>query len=108
LARSKRPNQPWKRLWTWFLDFVSAVPGSLKNHLNVQELSRVTVAAISAGGGVFSILQAISAHLGTIFPSATDAAVAAVVLTMILEARRRLGHGGEPIPPARRPGRAGV
>jgi hypothetical protein len=108
LARCKRRKQAWRRLWTWLLEFVSAVPGSLKNHLNVQELSRVTVTAISAGGGVFSVLQAVAAHLGAIFPSATDAAVAAVVLTTILEARRRLGHGGESTPPARRPGRAGV
>jgi hypothetical protein len=65
----------------------------LRGHLNTEELTRITVAALAAGGGLFGLLQAVVLQIGTIFPAPGDAAFAAVVLTTILEAQRRLGHG---------------
>jgi hypothetical protein len=82
--------------------YFAAAPGTLKNHLNADELARVTVSALAAGGGIFAVLEAIVLHAGTIFPAPTDAALAGVALTLILEALRRLGHGDEP-PASRRP-----
>ncbi len=76
-------------------DFFEAVPGSLKGHLNTVELSRITIAALTAGGGILALLEAILLGVGTIFPAPTDAALAALVLTLILESLRRLGHGQE-------------
>ena len=78
--------------------FFAAVPGSLKNHLNGEELFRITVTAVSAGGGVFGLLSAFALHADTIFPAPADAALAALIIGTILDARRRLGHGAEPSP----------
>jgi hypothetical protein len=75
--------------------YIEEVPGSLKGHLNREELVRVSLTAVTAGGGLFGLLQAISLSAGTIFPAPTDAALAAAVLTAILEVLRRLGHGNE-------------
>lgn len=82
--------------------YLAAAPGAIKSHLNAQELVRITVAAVAAGGGVFGVLQAVVLNAGTIFPAPADAALAAAVLTLILEANRRLGHGEEPARPAAR------
>ena len=78
--------------------FLSAVPGSLKNHLNAEELIRIATTALTAGGGVYGVLQAIILGAGTIFPAPGDAALAAALLTTILEVLRRLGHGTAPGP----------
>jgi cobalamin synthase len=75
--------------------FFEEVPGSLKGHLNQEELVRVSVTALTAGGGLFGLLQALSLSVGSIFPAPSDAALAAALLTAILEILRRLGHGGE-------------
>jgi hypothetical protein len=63
--------------------------------LNTIELSRITIAALTAGGGILGLLEAILLGVGVIFPAPTDAALAALVLTLILEALRRLAHGQE-------------
>lgn len=81
------------RIYCRVRDFFAEVPGSLKAHLNTQELVRIAVAALSAGGGAFGVLQALLVHAGTIFPAPLDAALAAFVLTTILETLRRLDHG---------------
>jgi hypothetical protein len=77
-------------------DFFATVPGSLRNHLNTEELYRISVTSLSAGGGVFGLLQAILLGVGTLFPSPTDAALAAFVLATILDSLRRLHHGDSP------------
>lgn len=82
-------------LGTRLKSFLSAAPGALKNHLNIDELCRVVVAAVSAGGGVFAIFQAVLSQCGAIFPAPIDAAFAALVMTLILEATRRLDHGSD-------------
>src|SRR4051794_28890756 len=81
-------------------DFAGTAPNSLKNHLNREELARVTITSLGAGGGLFGLLQAIVLGAGVIFPAPTDAALAAAVLTVILEVIRRLRHGAhqEPFP----------
>lgn len=76
--------------------FFAAAPCSLKNHLNTQELMRITVTAVTAGGGVFAVLQACVASAGTIFPAALDAALAVTLSTSMIEIYRRLGQGAEP------------
>jgi hypothetical protein len=88
---------------TWFarvrafarksVTYLEEVPGSLSGHLNREELVRVSVTALAAGGGLFGLLQALALSAGTIFPAPTDAALAAAVLTAILEVLRRLTHG---------------
>jgi hypothetical protein len=74
-------------------DFFRAAPNSLKNHLNQDELIRVAITSVGAGGGLFGLLQAIVMNLGMIFPAPGDAALAAVILTAILDVLRRLDHG---------------
>jgi hypothetical protein len=78
---------------TFLRDFFGPVPGALKDHLNTSELSRITLTALTAGGGTLALLQALLMNVGNIFPAPTDAALAAVILTFLLEAVRRLGHG---------------
>jgi hypothetical protein len=78
--------------------FWGEVPGALKNHLNTVELTRITITSLAAGGGVLGLLQALLASVGTIFPAPSDAALAAVILTLILDSLRRLDHGQEPAP----------
>jgi hypothetical protein len=89
-------------VWISVRDFFAAVPGSLKNHLNVDELARITMTAVTAGSGVFAILETLLHSAGVVFPAPSDAALAAIVLTIILEAHRRLAQGSEPTPAARR------
>jgi hypothetical protein len=79
------------RVWTFF----GQAPGSLKRHLNTEELIRITLTSALAGGGLFGLVQALASSTETIFPASTDAALAAAVLTVILETLRRLGHGVE-------------
>jgi hypothetical protein len=81
------------KLWMAIQHFFSEVPGSLKDHLNTTELIRIAVAALTAGGGVFGLLQAIETNVGLIFPSPADTALASAILTLLLETMRRLGHG---------------
>lgn len=73
--------------------FWGTVPGSLKNHLNVEELGRITVTSLTAGGGLFGLIQALTLNAGAIFPASADAALATAVMTMILETYRRLRQG---------------
>jgi hypothetical protein len=74
-------------------DFFRAAPNTLKDHLNQEELIRIAIASLGAGGGLFGLLHAIVLNIGSIFPAPGDAALAAVILTAILEVLRRLGHG---------------
>jgi hypothetical protein len=89
-------------------EFFGPAPATIKKHLNTDELTRITLTALTAGAGTVALLQAILVNVGNIFPAPTDAALAAVVLTFALEALRRLGHGQEPAPAVaarvRRPG----
>jgi hypothetical protein len=78
-------------------DFLGPAPGAIKKHLNTDELTRITLTAVTAGAGTMALLQAILMNVGSIFPALADAALAAVVLTVLLEALRRLGHGQESI-----------
>ncbi len=82
--------------------FLAAVPGSIKNHLNIEELARISIAALTAGGGFFGVLQAVVTGASTIFLSPGDAALAVALLTVVLEAppAARAWH-------ARRAGRVG-
>jgi hypothetical protein len=74
-------------------NFMSAVPGSIKHHLNMEELARITVASVTTGGGFFGFLQAVVTSASTLFLSPTDAALVVAILTLVLETHRRLGHG---------------
>jgi hypothetical protein len=74
-------------------DFFGAVPGALKDHLSTEELLRISITALMAGGGILGLLQAVLLNVGAIFPAPTDAALAAVIVTFLLECSRRLGHG---------------
>jgi hypothetical protein len=89
-------------------DFFGPAPGALKAHLSTVELSRITIAALTAGGGTLLFLQALLLNVGAIFPAPTDAALAAVVLTLLIEAVRRLGQGADDprqsVPSLRYPG----
>jgi hypothetical protein len=76
--------------------FFAAVPGSVHGHLNGAELLRIAATALSAGGGLLGVLEAVRLGVGAIFPAPADAALAALILTTILETLRRLGHGADP------------
>ena len=99
----------WDRL-RWFqivvCRFWGAAPGALKNHLNTEELARITIASLTAGGGLFGLIEALSLDVAAVFPASGDAALATVVLTILLEGRRRLRQGQEPAFPPQQP-RAG-
>ena len=84
-----------KQILGSLLAFFSEVPGSLKNHLNQDELGRVIIASLTAGGGIFGFLQLLVPEVAKLFPDPADAALAGAVLTLILETRRRLSHGVE-------------
>ena len=75
--------------------FFAEVPGSIQGHLNSEELVRVVVAGLSAGGGVLGCLEMIRSDAGVLFPAPNDAALATAVITVILEVRRRLTHGAK-------------
>jgi hypothetical protein len=79
-------------------EFFGPAPATIKKHLNTDELTRITLTALTAGAGTVALLQAILVNVGNIFPAPTDAALAAVVLTFALEALRRLNHGQEIVP----------
>jgi len=101
-GRGRFPGDFIRKLCSFF----AAVPGALRGHLNVEELARIAVTAVSAGGGIFGVLHAVAADAGVVFPAPPDAALAAALLTMILEGSRRLDQGtshlGPPCPPAGR------
>ena len=82
-------------------NFLAAVPGSIKHHLNTEELARITIAAVTTGGGFYGFLQAVVASASSLFLSPNDAALAVAILTLVLETHRRLGHGNLHVgPPA--------
>ena len=61
------------RAWIKLTDFIAEAPGSLRGHLNVEELARVAISALAGGGGVFGILNLIVVYAGLIFPAPADA-----------------------------------
>lgn len=85
-----------RRLASWLRAFLGEVPGSIRDHLNTRELVRIALTSLAAGGGLLGLLQAVVLASGSIFPSPADASLAAAVLTLILEACRRLDHGDPP------------
>lgn len=89
----KRLRSSWRKLFDRVISFWAEVPGSVKSHLNIEELSRITIAALAAGGGFYGLSQAIMQNLGTIIPAPGDAALAALFMTTIIESFRRLGQG---------------
>ena len=84
-------GKPFNRL----SEYLAAVPGSLRGHLNADELARVALLAVTGGSGVFGVLNAIAISAGQIFPAPADSALAVAVFAVILECRRRLDHGQE-------------
>ena len=78
--------------------FFAAVPGSLMDHLNSEELIRIAITALTAGGGVLGIFEGVLGGVARVFPAPADAALAAALLTAILEVCRRLRHGEELVP----------
>src|SRR4051812_8180585 len=77
-----------KYAWAFF----AAAPGAVRDHLNVDEMFRVAVAALLAGGGAHGGPVAQTAHLPQIVPPA-DASAATAVLAAFVEIYRRLNHG---------------
>jgi hypothetical protein len=73
--------------------FAGPAEDSIKGHLNRTELGRVVVAALTAGAGLMGVLNAILANVATIFPSQFDAALGAVIVTVLIDVLRRLRHG---------------
>lgn len=83
--------------------FLGEVPGAIRNHVNVQELARVAVAALLAGGGAWGVAAAVATHLPQIV-TPDDLVLATAAVTALSELRRRLGQGAPvptlPTPPA--------
>ena len=82
--------------------FFAAAPGAIQAHLNVDEIFRIAVTALLAGGGVYGVLFAEVTHLPQIVKPA-DVSAATAVLAALSEIYRRLGHGAAlptlPAPP---------
>lgn len=93
LERDSGPLRFLADLASGLRDYLGEVPNSLKGHLNKEELVRVAVTSLTAGGGICGLLEAIVLSVGLIFPAPTDAALAGAILAGILEVLRRLEHG---------------
>ena len=74
-------------------DFFKASPGALKDHLNTEELVRITITSFAVGGLLLGLLPVVLVSVGADFPAPTDAAFAGLIVTLIHESLRRLGHG---------------
>ena len=98
-ALRSRSKSRWRDRFRKFgrqtIGFFGQVPGSVMNHLNIEELARITVASLCAGAGMYGVIHSVVLSADSIFPAPCDAALAATLLTMILEASRRLGHGAD-------------
>lgn len=95
MSASSSPKVWIRRVIDRLRRFFAEVPGSIQGHLNSEELVRVVVTGLSAGGGALGFLELIRADAGVLFPAPNDAALATAVLTVILEVRRRLTHGAD-------------
>lgn len=73
--------------------FFGEVPGAVSGHLNVNELFRVVLVAVFAGGGTFEILNAVWGDLSTILVDSRDAALASAAIAFAVEACRRFSQG---------------
>lgn len=80
--------------------FLGPAVGSIKGHLNIEELLKTLVTAVLAGGGILGVLTALIPVIGVIVPNAADAALATGVLTVIVDVVRRLQHGTAPPTPS--------
>jgi hypothetical protein len=74
------------------LAFFGEVPSSIRDHLNVDEIVRITVAALLAGGGIGGVMAELVTNLPALI-SPTDLGLATASIAAILEIARRLGHG---------------
>ncbi len=99
-------------IWTYLVSFFGEVEGSIQQYLNFAELSRVVIAALAAGGGVWGFLAYLQAHFAGIINDPTLSAtlqnllnlivaknyvgLAVLVSTFILEIYRRF-HQGPPL-----------
>lgn len=81
-------------------DFLGAVPGAIRSHLNTAELARIAAAALLSGGGVWGVLEALAKSLPQ-WVAPADVGLATGGFILLLEVARRLGHGDEVEPPAR-------
>lgn len=75
-------------------DFLGAVPGAIRNHLNTAELARIVAAALLSGGGIWGALEALAKSLPE-WVAPADVGFATGIFILILEIGRRLGHGDE-------------
>lgn len=77
---------------------VAEAPGAIREHLNVPEIQRVALTAF-LGGGAGAIVPALLSSVVTLV-APQDAALAAALVTLVFDVRRRLGQGA-PAPTAR-------
>jgi hypothetical protein len=87
-----RRKKRWK-LPPWLRWFGPAVD-SVKGHVNAHELHRSFFLAVATGGGIDGFLLAIQRDLPR-WIDRDSVAIGGAILTLILEVRRRLGHGQE-------------
>ena len=79
--------------------FLSQVADAHKGFIVPEELYRSIVTALGSGGivGLFlTILQAILAHVETIFPDPSVGGLAAISLTLVVDLLRRQNQGPGP------------
>ena len=98
MTKSPENDRSMKSPLEWLTRFFAEAPGSLKDHLNQEEVIRISVSSLTAGGGILGLFELVLRSSGTLFPAPADAALATAILTLILETRRRLSQGSESIP----------
>ena len=82
----------------WF----APVIGSIKGHINHEELIRAIATGLASGGGITAFLFSAHTSVDAIFPDPADQSlikallgVAIGLLSLYGEVRRRMGHGKE-------------
>ena len=81
-----------KALLAYVLAYLGPVDRAIRDHLNVREIVRIIIVTIVAGGGTAGVVSAVKDDLPAIVQPG-DVVLAASVLTVIEEVRRRLNHG---------------
>lgn len=74
------------------LAFLGSAPNAVRDHLNVNELVRIVVAAVMAGGGAYEAFVALAGSIPS-WVAPGDVGLATGVLLTLTEVWRRLRQG---------------
>ncbi len=105
VGRAKQAVAWLKQQWAELVEWLGPVADSIRGRINLEELIRVVVLALT-NGGLAALLQAIAAASGAIFVDqdvAREVSLGIMILTAVLDYWRRRGHGPLPLTPPSEP-----